>query len=31
MLTVYKFRVYNVENLVEDFVYDSKIVEGFYH
>ena len=30
-LTVYKFRIYNVENLVDEFFYDSKIVEGFYH
>ena len=30
MLTVYKLRVYNVENLVEGFFYYSKIVEGFY-
>ena len=29
MLTVYKLMVYNVENLVEGFFYDLKIVEGF--
>ena len=30
MLTVYKLRVYNVENFVDGFFYDSKIVERFY-
>ena len=31
MLTVYKLRVYNVENFIDGFFYDSKIVEEFYH
>lgn len=30
-LTIYNLSVYNVNNLVENFFYDSKIVEGFYH
>ena len=30
-LTVYKLKVYNVENLVDGLFYDSKIGEGFCH